>query len=53
MPVPKKRMTQSSRNARRSHDALVAPQLSVAEGGQLLPRRLFKAAKLGLLKKRG
>jgi hypothetical protein len=48
--VPKKRTTSSTQGQRRSHMALKAPQLITAPGGQLIPRRLKKAAELGLLK---
>jgi len=47
--VPKKRTTSSRQGQRRSHLALVATQL-VEVNGRLLPRRLKKAAELGLLK---
>lgn len=47
--VPKKRTTSSRQGQRRSHLALTAAQL-VEVGGRLLPRRLKKAAELGLLK---
>jgi ribosomal protein L32 len=50
MAVPKKRTTKSKTRTRRSHDALSAEQLQPASGGQLLPRRLHKAAALGLSK---
>lgn len=53
MAVPKKRTTRSTQGQRRSHDALKAPQL-IKVAGELIPRRLKKAAELGLLKtKRG
>lgn len=51
MAVPKKRTTKAAKGQRRSHDALKAPQL-VMSGGELLPHKLIKAAKLGLLKKK-
>jgi len=47
--VPKKRTTSSTQGQRRSHMALKATQL-VSVGGRLVPRRLKKAAELGLLK---
>jgi hypothetical protein len=47
--VPKKRTTRSAQGQRRSHDALKAPQL-ISVAGRLIPRRLKKAAELGLLK---
>lgn len=50
MAVPKKRTTSSTQGQRRSHLALKAPQLVSAPGGELIPRRLKKAAELGLLK---
>lgn len=50
MAVPKKRTTSSTQGQRRSHLALKVPQLVAAPGGQLIPRRLLKAAQLGLLK---
>lgn len=49
MAVPKKRTTRSSQGQRRSHDAIVPAQL-INVDGQLIPRRLKKAAELGLLK---
>jgi hypothetical protein len=48
--VPKKRTTRSSQGQRRSHLALVATQLVSTTTGLLVPRRLKKAAELGLLK---
>jgi ribosomal protein L32 len=48
--VPKKRTTRSAQGQRRSHDALKSPQLIVAPGGNMITRRLKKAAELGLLK---
>jgi hypothetical protein len=48
--VPKKRTTSSAQGQRRSHDALKAPQLVSDQKGNLIPRRLKKAAELGLLK---
>lgn len=55
MAVPKKRTTSSTRGQRRSHDSLKATQLLIEKSsGQSVPRRLYKAASLGLLKsKRG
>ena len=50
MAVPKKRNTRSAQGQRRSHLALKVTQLVSAPGGQLIPRRLKKAAELGLLK---
>lgn len=44
--VPKKRTTKSTKGQRRSHDALTATQLTAG-----VPRRLLKAAALGLIKK--
>lgn len=50
MAVPKKRTTRSAQGQRRSHDA-IQPQQLVSDGkGNLIPRRLKKAAELGLLK---
>jgi ribosomal protein L32 len=48
--VPKKRTTSSTQGQRRSHLALKVTQLVSAPNGQLIPRRLKKAAELGLLK---
>lgn len=48
--VPKKRTTRSVQGQRRSHLALQATQLVSVAGGKLVPRRLKKAAELGLLK---
>jgi hypothetical protein len=48
--VPKKRTTRSAQGDRRSHDALVPTQLVSTSTGVLVPRRLKKAAELGLLK---
>lgn len=50
MAVPKKRTTSSSQGSRRSHLALVATQLVTTTAGALVPRRLKKAAELGLIK---
>lgn len=51
MAVPKKRTTQSTKGQRRSHHAIKPTQLLAGPDGKLLPRRLLKAAQLGLLKK--
>jgi hypothetical protein len=48
--VPKKRTTRSSQGARRSHLALKVAQLETTSTGALVPRRLKRAAELGLLK---
>ena len=50
MAVPKKRNTRSAQGQRRSHDALKAPQLVKSPSGALIPRRLWKAVELGLIK---
>ncbi len=50
MAVPKKRKTRGAQGQHRSHNALVPTQLVSATGGRLIPRRLKKAAELGLLK---
>lgn len=50
MAVPKKRTTRSSQGARRSHLSLKPAQLETTASGALVPRRLKKAAELGLLK---
>ncbi len=50
MAVPKKRTTRSSQGQRRSHLALTPVQLVMA-AGMLVPRRLKKAAEMGLLSK--
>ena len=42
-------MTRGAQGQRRSHDAIQPAQL-INVGGQLVPRRLKKAAELGLLK---
>jgi hypothetical protein len=47
--VPKKRTTSSTQGQRRSHHALKAVQLETVNG-LTIPRRLKKAAELGLLK---
>jgi hypothetical protein len=48
--VPKKRTTRSTQGQRRSHLALTPTQLVSTTAGDLVPRRLKKAAELGLLK---
>ncbi len=49
MAVPKKRRTSATRGQRRSHDSLQAVQLVVEKNsGQAVPRRLHKAASLGI-----
>jgi ribosomal protein L32 len=48
--VPKKRTTRTAQGQRRSHLALTPTQLVRASTGELVPRRLKKAAELGLLK---
>ena len=50
MAVPKKRTTRTAQGQRRSHLALTATQLVSSISGALVPRRLKKAADLGLLK---
>lgn len=50
MAVPKKRTTSAAQAKRRSHLALKATQLVATTAGILVPRRLKKAAELGLLK---
>ena len=50
MAVPKKRTTRTAQGQRRSHLALVPTQLVRTSSGALVPRRLKKAAELGLLK---
>ena len=50
MAVPKKRKTRGAQGAHRSHDALVPAQLISTRTGLAVPRRLKKAAELGLLK---
>lgn len=50
MAVPKKRTTRSTQGQRRSHLALSPKQLIRTSTGALVPRRLKKAAELGLLK---
>ncbi len=50
MAVPKKRTTRTVQGQRRSHLALTPVQLVTTAAGALVPRRLKKAAELGLLK---
>jgi hypothetical protein len=50
MAVPKKRTTRGAQGQRRSHDALKGAHLQPASNGALVPRRLFKAVSLGLIK---
>lgn len=51
MPVPKKRQTSSTRGQRRSHDKISPLELMYEKNSKLaVPRRLHKAASLGLLK---
>lgn len=50
MAVPKKRTTRTAQGQRRSHLALTPVQLVRTAAGALVPRRLKKAAELGLLK---
>ena len=50
MAVPKKRTTRSSQGQRRSHLALQPIQLVRTTDGRQIPRRLKRAAELGLLK---
>lgn len=50
MAVPKKRTTRSSQGQRRSHLALKAAQLVLTKAGVAVPRRLKRAAELGLYK---
>ncbi len=53
MAVPKKRRTSSTRAQRRNHDSLEAINLIVEKSsGQAVPRRLHKAASLGLARTR-
>ncbi|MBA3679394.1 ribosomal protein L32 [Candidatus Saccharibacteria bacterium] len=53
MPVPKKRRTSSTRGQRRSHDSLKPLQLMYEKNSKLnLPRRLHKAATLGVVRTR-
>jgi hypothetical protein len=48
--VPKKRTTSSTQGQRRSHLALKVTQLVTTTSGTLVPRRLKRAAEMGLLK---
>jgi hypothetical protein len=48
--VPKKRTTSSTQGQRRSHLALKVTQLVTTSTGALVPRRLKRAAEMGLLK---
>ncbi len=50
MAVPKKRTTRSTQGQRRSHLALKVAQLVTTSNGTLVPRRLKRAAELGLVK---
>ncbi len=53
MAVPKKRRTSSTRGQRRNHDSLKLTSLVVEQtSGQIVPRRLHKAASLGLARTR-
>ena len=53
MPVPKNRRTSSTRGQRRSHDSLKPLELMYEKNSKLnLPRRLHKAASLGLARSR-
>jgi hypothetical protein len=47
--VPKKRTTRTTQGQRRSHLALQVAQLVPGGTGSLVPRRLKRAATLGLL----
>jgi ribosomal protein L32 len=47
--VPKKRTTSSTQGQRRSHLAIKIGQLVRAQNGAMVPRRLKKAADLGLI----
>ncbi|HSX02682.1 MAG TPA: 50S ribosomal protein L32 [Candidatus Saccharimonadia bacterium] len=49
MAVPKKRRTRGSQGQHRAHDAIQPTQLETVNG-LTIPRRLKKAAQLGLLK---
>lgn len=51
MAVPKKRTTRGAQGQRRSHHALTETAVVPAPGGLQIPRRLLKAATLGLLKR--
>jgi ribosomal protein L32 len=48
--VPKKRTTRGTQGQRRSHLALEVTQLVSTSTGLQVPRRLKRAAELGLLK---
>lgn len=53
MAVPKKRRTSSTRGQRRNHDSLQAVSLVVEKtSGKVTPRRLHKAAKMGVARSR-
>mgnify|MGYP006293632705 FL=1 len=53
MAVPKKRRTSSTRGQRRNHDSLKAVSLVVEKtSGKAVPRRLHKAAKMGVARSR-
>ncbi len=53
MPVPKKRRTSATRGQRRSHDSISSLQLMYEKNSKLtLPRRLHKAASLGVVRTR-
>lgn len=53
MAVPKKRRTSSTRGQRRNHDSLKAVRLVVEKSsGKAVPRRLHKAAAMGLARSR-
>jgi hypothetical protein len=47
--VPKKRTNHGAQGRRRAHLAIEPAQLVAAKNGRLVPRRLKKAAELGLL----
>lgn len=49
MAVPKKRTSKATKGQRRSHDAMKATQLiTEPTSGQVVPRRLYRAAQKGL-----
>lgn len=51
MPVPKKRTSKSAKKQRRSHHHIEPTQLVLEKTtNQKVPRRLVKAAKLGIIK---
>lgn len=51
MPVPKKRTTKSTKGQRRSHDSLKPIQLVLdKDSNKKIPRKLLKAAKMGILR---